>query len=361
MIKVLHLDTGRLFRGGQEQVYLHLKHLGAFGVKQYLACPEISGLKKKSIEYISGYFPLMESNLGRILKRRELAEYIRKNEIQIIHAHDSHSHSLAILLREAQQGLRVIVTRRSSGRIRFGSRTKYRRHGIAFIAISETVRRDLQLGGVNDSDIEMIPSMFDPAEIRNRSGMKTALTVAPGTIDVISVGALDKGKGFMDAVRGIRRLHEGKAPLRFRYVLVGDGPQKKKIDDFISRNGLTDIISMAGWSDEPSTFLNKGNIYLAPSHREGLGIGLLKAMGAGMAVVASDISAHRELIEEGQTGLLFRCGDSEAMAATVVKLLEDSRLREKLGQNAEKSAAQYDASVTSEKIYRLYCKICPPR
>lgn len=361
MTKVLHLDTGRLFRGGQEQVYLHLKHLGAFGVKQYLACPEISGLKKRSIEYISGYFPLMESNLGRILKRRGLADYIRKNEIQIIHAHDSHSHSLAILLRGARQGLRVVVTRRSSGRIRFGSRTKYRRHGIAFIAISETVRRDLQLGGVNDSDIELIPSMLDLAEIRNRSGMKTALTVAPGTIDVISVGALDKEKGFMDAVRGIKNLSDRKPSQAFRYILVGDGPQRQKIVDFISHNSLADIISMVGWSDDASSFLNKDAIYLAPSHREGLGIGLLKAMGAGMAVVASDISAHRELIEEGRTGLLFRCGDSEAMAAIIVKLLEDSQLREKLGQNAEITAAQYDAAVTSEKIYRLYCKICPPR
>lgn len=361
MIKVLHLDTGRLFRGGQEQVYLHLKHLGAFEVKQYLACPETSRLKQRGTEYMSGYFPLAESNLGRILKRRELTSYIQRNEIQIVHAHDSHAHSLAIFLQRAQPEVRVVVTRRSSGRIGWGSRTKYRRHGIVFIAISETVRRDLREGGVNDSEIALIPSMIDLNEIRSHSGIRTDNASFSGEINLISVGAMDKEKGFIDAVKAVKRLFENKPSLDLKYILVGDGPEKRKIADFISGNGLADIVNMIGWSDEPSSFLKKGNIYLAPSHREGLGIALLKAMGAGMAVVASDISAHRELVQEGQTGLLFPCGDSEAMAGMITGLLENRPLREKLSQNAEKTAAKYDAAVTSEKIYRLYCKICPHR
>ncbi|MEP0827919.1 MAG: glycosyltransferase family 4 protein [bacterium] len=361
MIKVLHLDTGRLFRGGQEQVYLHLKHLGAFEVKQYLACPETSRLKQRGTEYMSGYFPLAESNLGRILKRRELTGYIRRNGIQIVHAHDSHAHSLAIFLQRAQPEIRVVVTRRSSGRIGWGSRTKYRWHGIVFIAISETVRRDLREGGVNDSEIALIPSMIDLNEIRSHSGIRTDNASFSGEINLISVGALDKEKGFIDAVKAVKRLMENKPSLDLKYILVGDGPEKRKVSSFISRNGLADKVNMIGWSDEPSSFLQKGSIYLAPSHREGLGIGLLKAMGAGMAVVASDISAHRELVEEGQTGFLFPCGDFDAMADKIAQVLENQSLREKVSQNAENTAAKYDAAVISEKIYRLYYKICPHR
>src|SRR3972149_12249145 len=125
MIRVLHIDSGRIFRGGQEQLYLHLKHLGKFGVEQYLACSLRSGLQAKSQDFMKNYWALSESNLGRFFQRNGLASFIRTNEIQLIHAHDSHAHSLAVLLKSTLNDIRIIVTRRSSGPIGFGSRTKY--------------------------------------------------------------------------------------------------------------------------------------------------------------------------------------------------------------------------------------------
>jgi L-malate glycosyltransferase len=352
-MKILHIDTGRIFRGGQRQVYLLIKGLSVFDVEQHLACPSNSPLKEKTSQYVGGFFDLPDSNLMRFMSRGDLKQYVEDNKIDIVHAHDSHAHSLVWFLGINILPIKFVVTRRSSGQIGFGSRGKYRIKGINYIAISNHVKQMLVNGGVPESATAVISSMIDGDLLNVNKTEKSDKTKTEKII--LSAGAFDKKKGFDDALRAVEKLRKTRND--FKYYLYGDGPQREAYSKYIKKSGLDDIVVFGGWYNNPVDTIPHGDIFLSPSHQEGLNMSIVEAMALSVPVVASDIPPHRENIKDGENGLLFRVGDIEAMARKINLLLEDNQLACNLATKAHKTASRFDSKIISEYIYNLYRQI----
>jgi glycosyltransferase involved in cell wall biosynthesis len=350
MIRVLHIDTGRVFRGGQRQVNLLIRCLSGYKIEQYLACPSDSPLPEKVSACIKGCFNLPRTNLKRFLARRELLRFVTENQIDIIHAHDSHAHTLATFSARGQFSPRLIVTRRSSGRIGFGSRTKYLARDIRFIAISGHIKEMLLSGGVPNESIHVISSMID-LELY-KAGIKPLNSGGSGKKVIISAGAFDKKKGYSDAVRAMRHLKSSRSD--FIYRLYGEGGERVKLLNYIKRHGLEGIVFLPGWHGQPEQYLRGGDIFLSTSYQEGLNMSIVEAMAAGVPVVATDIPAHRENIRDGETGLLFPAGRIDKMSEKLAVLLEDKNLAKTLTANAMKVAARYDCEKVTGRVYQLY-------
>jgi len=350
MIRVLHIDTGRTFRGGQRQIYLLIRGLNRFDVEQYLACPADSPLLERTSRYIHGFHPLSHSNFRRFIFKGNVKSYIAERKIDIIHAHDSHSHSLSRFLGGRDSLPVVIVTRRSSGVIGFGSRIKYNAYGIKYIAISNHIKDRLMQGGVAERAIDVITSMIDDDLYKKYKDIDNIGT--PSKKIILSAGAFDEKKGYYDALTAINRLKEIRSD--FQYYLYGDGPQKDKYLKYVNKNGLSEIVHLPGWYNEPTDYIPEGDIFLSPSHQEGLNMSIIEAMAMGVPVVASSIPPHRENIEDKKTGLLFPPGDIDMMVRKLNFLLDDSQLARELIKNARKNAAKYDSGIISECIYNLY-------
>ena len=358
MIKVLHIDTGLTFRGGQRQVALLINRLAHFDTRQYLACPDKSPLVEKTYYSVEKRFPLSKTNLMRFLERRELRHFIENHDVDIIHAHDSHSHSLAVLL--AKKGKpRIVVTRRSSGTVGFGSRTKYLKHNIKYIAISDHIRDMLVKGGVPERDITVINSMIDLGRFDYFREKSSHIDKKPGRLQVMSGGAFDTQKGFHDAVAAICEMAGQNE--NFNYILYGDGPEKERLQKEISKSKLEGRINLPGWHPEPSEYLKEADIFVSTSYSEGLNMSIVEAMAAGAAVIATDIPPHCENIMHEKTGLLFSPGDRARLAANLKRLLENGDMRRELAQNARMVAEKYDSRIISEKIYHLYGEVIADR
>jgi len=354
MIKILHLDTGLIFRGGQRQVAMLINNLQRFKVRQYLACPDKSPLIDKTYYTIEHRFPLSRTNFMRFLEKRELRQFTRANEIDLIHAHDSHSHTLATFLTKNDLP-RLVVTRRSSGKIGFGSRTKYLAHGIKYIAISDHIRKMLISGGVTDNDVSVISSMIDLDRYHSYSDQAAVSDRPKGRMKIISAGAFDRMKGYHDAVEAVKILASRRTD--FEYMLYGDGPEKEKLVRYIRKNGLEDIVRLPGWQAEPADYLRDADIFVSTSYSEGLNMSIVEAMAAGAAVIATAIPPHKENIVHEQSGMLFTPGDTEALAANLIRLLDDDRLRRNIVENARVVAERFDRHEITERIYRLYCDV----
>jgi glycosyltransferase involved in cell wall biosynthesis len=354
-MRLLHIDTGRIFRGGQKQVFLLIRNLKKKNVTQFLACPENSPLRKKTADLVDGFFPLASTNLGRLFQKGKLHHFIIENKIDIIHAHDSHSHSLMILIKQKEDTFRLIVTRRSSGEIKFGSKTKYLKHKIHYIAISEHIKGQLLSGGVGPDQIAVIPSMVDAEQLETAERTFNFSAFPKQKKIIISIGAFDDKKGHVDALRGISCLREKRQD--FTYILIGDGPKKGELEKFIAMNRLDDVINLAGWQDNPADTHAIAHIFLAPSREEGLGLALLEAMASGLPIVASDIPPHKELITDNENGLLFPAGDGVKMAERMELILENSNLASSLAAAARKTAHDFSEDIIYEKVYDLYCNI----
>jgi phosphatidylinositol alpha-mannosyltransferase len=94
-----------------------------------------------------------------------------------------------------------------------------------------------------------------------------------------------------------------------------------------------------------------------PSRLESFGIIVLEAMAAGIPVVASDIESFREIISDRESGMLFKTADPDALAETVLTLLRNDTLRNRLSYNAMKTASNYSWDSIAEKYISLYAHL----
>nr|MBN2278920.1 glycosyltransferase [candidate division Zixibacteria bacterium] len=356
MIRVLHVDTGRVFRGGQRQVNLLIHTLARYDLEQYLACPEGSPLAAAASKAVVKLFPLSKSNFMRFLERREIRHFIEDNRINLVHAHDSHAHTLITIIK-AKPAPALVVTRRSSARIGLGSRTKYLAHNIRYIAISKHIRGLLVDGGVPENMVTVISSMIDFESFRKNAvemGKYEAYREESRKV-IISGGAFDHEKGFFDAVRAIQRLSQKRKD--FVYYLYGEGTEEKKMREYIRLNNLTEIIRMPGWQKTPAEYLQGGTVFISPSYEEGLNMSIVDAMAAGVPVVVTNIEPHAENVIDHKSGLLFNPGDINGMATAAGKILDDSNLASGLISEGLKVAERHDCRRVAGRIYDLYCEL----
>ena len=109
-----------------------------------------------------------------------------------------------------------------------------------------------------------------------------------------------------------------------RLVVAGDGPLRDRVPDAL------------GWvpPEELASLYARAAVVACPSHREGFGLACAEAMAHGRAVVASDVGGLRDLVVDGETGLLVPPRDVEALRNALERLLADRELRRELGLNA---------------------------
>lgn len=166
------------------------------------------------------------------------------------------------------------------------------------------------------------------------------------TIDVFAAGRLVHHKGFDVLLRAL-----ADPPLRDRVgrvVIAGEGTRSAELAELARR--LDVRVEWAGAVTDMAAWYAQAKVFALPSRSEGHPLALLEAMAAGCAPVASDCpTGPREIIEHGVDGLLVEPDDPTALAASIVRLLDDDHLRAGLADAARRKAAQfgperYDAS-----------------
>jgi glycosyltransferase involved in cell wall biosynthesis len=173
---------------------------------------------------------------------------------------------------------------------------------------------------------------------------------ATGRAPVIgSVGRLTEQKGYDLLVRALPGL------LGATVVLVGDGPQRGALEELAARLGVADRLRITGWSADPRRHLAAFDVFALPSHWEGMPLGILEAMHAGLPVVASDVGSVAEAVSDGETGLLVAPGDAEALCASLAGLLAAPQLRARMGARGRAVALErFTATAMARRYEAVY-------
>ena len=167
--------------------------------------------------------------------------------------------------------------------------------------------------------------------------------------------------GYLSARKGVPELLEALASpalaaLPWRATLAGGGP----VDEFRARAaalGLADRVAFPGWIDQPaaSALCAAADILVLPSHAEGLAMSVLEGLAHGLAVVATPVGAHAEVIEPEQSGLLAPPGDVAALGAALARVIGDPALRERLRAGArQRFLDRYDVRSYAVRLARLH-------
>jgi glycosyltransferase involved in cell wall biosynthesis len=169
---------------------------------------------------------------------------------------------------------------------------------------------------------------------------------------LISVGRLAAPKDWSTLLYALAALE----PETFaELVIVGDGPDRERVEDELARSSLRRRVRLLGERDDVPGLLSDADVFVLASRSEGLPLSVIEAMAAGLPVVASDVGGVGELVREGETGLLVPPGDPAALGDALRLLLADRGLRRRLGSGGrERAKAFFDFSGFRRAHLELY-------
>ena len=122
----------------------------------------------------------------------------------------------------------------------------------------------------------------------------------------MTVGRLDPIKDQATLLRAVRVVCDRKPG--FRLDIVGDGPSRPELESLRAELGLGEAVAFRGYQEDVRPFLSAADFFVLSSISEGISIALLEAMAAGLPAVATDVGGNREVILQGETGLLTPAG-----------------------------------------------------
>lgn len=317
---------------------------------------------------------------------RHLNEIIPTVRPDILHAHSPALNGLAALWAGRRHDLPVVYEMRASwedaatnhgttreGSLRYrmsrGLETYVLKRADAITTISAGLRDHIIERGIPERSVNLIPNAVDvdrfefidgrcPSPIRRRLGL--------GNQTVLGfIGSFYGYEGLdllLEAVPEIRERHPG-----MRVLLVGGGFQEDALKDQVKNQGLDDTVVFTGRvpHEEVHEYYAAIDILVYPRRHMRLTdivtpLKPLEAMARGRLVTASDVGGHRELIDDGNNGLLFRTDDARALAAVVSRLIEDTELQNTLRHNGRRFVERERnwATVTAryEPIYSALCR-----
>ncbi len=343
-MKILHLDTGTGWRGGQQQVRCLLEGLRGRGHEQLLAAPAESPLAEAARR--QGFPVANLGSPGRSLPNIKMLRHIAPG-FDILHAHDAHAHSLAWLagtVRRHHPWPRLVVSRRVAFPVgRFGGLKYAAADG--YISVSEYGRRQLLKAKVPARKIHVIydgirmPSAPVPGtrrEFRARFGLGERTPLIGTFTSLAPEKLLREEVDLLEALRPAAHLWIGRPAAD-----PGQQEAEAALLDYARQRGVQERFRILPLADDLGKFLDSLDVFLYLSRSEGLGSAILLAMAHGVPVVASRVGGIPEIVRHKETGLLV--GEhlkedelNKELIAAVSLLLDSERLRAELGSAGRK-------------------------
>ena len=173
------------------------------------------------------------------------------------------------------------------------------------------------------------------------------------------VGRLEAHKGHGDTFKALQLMLRERQDI-YLWV-IGNGRHETELHDWVKANGLNDRVQFLGYRTDVIDVIQCLDVQIFPSHQEGTPNTLYEGMAIGNAVVASTADGQGEILNDGETALLFAPGDHEALARLVLRVLGDDALRARLRRNVLERIKDFDMKRTIETMERIYEEMVSPR
>jgi glycosyltransferase involved in cell wall biosynthesis len=217
-----------------------------------------------------------------------------------------------------------------------------------FSAVSERVAREV--GAVSPNEMTILANGIDVGAWRMQPAPRSDDTVR--LISIMRLNAKKRPLKLVDLMRALNARLPQEKPARL--CVVGDGPERARLERAISRYGLGGQIEVAGQRShsEIRNLLASSDVFVLPTVRESFGIAALEARCAGLPVVAMRASGVASLIEHGRDGLLAE-SDVE-LVSHVARLVCDSELRAAISDHNRRTSPPFDWPRTLDAHLAIY-------
>ncbi len=359
-MRILQFDTGRVWRGGQQQVAYLLEGLIGHGIATVLAAPPGSALWRWATEKNIPALPLPVRGDLDVWAARRLARRLAGEPFDLLHCHTAHALGVAIwAVRWLRRPPVLVATQRTD--FAGGWLRRWKLHQCAcVIGVSQAVIRRLQKSGLAAEQLAYVSDGVDtdrfappPDRAALRNQIRKELQLPLDAPVAVSAGYLSTEKGHCDLLTAAELLRR-RWPQAW-FVVAGQGPLQPLLEQRTARADLP-VKFVGFWPppDVPRLFA-AADVFVLPSRSEALGSVLLEAMACGLPVVATRVGGVPEVIEPGQTGLLVPVRCPAELAEAIGSLFADPEAARQLGQRARRYVVEHRSSRRMvEQTLRIY-------
>lgn len=350
-MRVLLLDLGLELRGGQRQVHYLARALErAFGIEAVTACPaegkladalRCAGLPVAALPVRSPANPCLYAWMGRRLGG------FRPH---IVHTHDANAATVGAIWKVLHGGAKLVHSRRVSYPLRPGLRSWKYRMADAVVGVSRDIAEGLVRAGIPASRVSAVHSGIDPSRYRRREAR------ADGPFLFQSIGAFTAQKGYSVLVRAMAELR-GRSLPPWRVRIVGDGPLLPAIRKEAASLGVEELLDLPGRRDSVEMLPFCDAVVVPSVDGEGSSGAIKEGWVTGVPVVCSDLTSNRELVREGENGLLAAAGNPASLADALERCLRDEELRRRLVEGGDRSLPEFTDQRMAEQYIALYGKL----
>jgi glycosyltransferase involved in cell wall biosynthesis len=229
------------------------------------------------------------------------------------------------------------------------------------ITVCEPFAEQLARGGVERAKISVCHNSITPAapaEAAEVEALRRRLGLGGDERIILSVGRLSREKGHADLVEALGELRRLDPGLDFKLVVVGEGPERARVESAAAAAGVADRVVFAGHASDVRPFYGLADALALPSHSEGSPLVLLEAMAAGVPVVATRVGGVPEMVSDGESALLVGPRDARALAAALGRVLGDEALARALAANASaRAAGHFSPEAQVRSLVEIYSRL----
>jgi len=360
-MKVLHLSSEPTWRGGEQQIIYLVEETRKLGVEAIVGCRVGSAVEKYCKVNNLPFVSLPFKSAYDISTAIKVMRYCKQECIELIQTHTSKSHTIAVIAGLLGLSTPQILTRRVDFPIKdnWFSRFKYNYAKIIrIICISTTIREMIEVDVQVKSKLRTIHSGVDVNKFQQflkSDWLRKNHEIDSETTIIGNTSAISEQKDYFTFVKVAANLVRSEKNVHF--FIIGDGPYRGKIEDFVNEMGLAEHITFTGFVKNISEVLPSLDIFLFTSQTEGLGTSVLDAMAAQVPIVATAAGGVSEMIEHETNGLLYPVGDVAAISDGVVRFLENPMLAIAMTKQAIQTVENFSKEKTARLSYDLYKEV----
>jgi glycosyltransferase involved in cell wall biosynthesis len=334
-MRVLHVDSGREWRGGQNQVLLSCTGMAERGHEVVLACRRDAPLYERADKAGVAVRPVDFGGELSPWPALQVARIVRAVRPEVVQAHDPHALTACHLASGGRPPMPILATRRVDFIPRGAlARWKYRA-AARVVVVSEAIRGVMIRAGLDPGHLRLVYEGVPdrPALSGGRDALR-ALGVPEGAPVVGNVAALVDHKDHATLVEAAAIVCASRPDARF--VIVGDGERGPELRQLARARGVGDHVIFAGFRDDVDRLLPAFDVFCLSSHMEGLGTIVLDALSFARPVVVTAAGGLPETVEDGVSGRVVPVRDPGALAAALLDLLASPARRAELGEGARR-------------------------
>lgn len=272
---------------------------------------------------------------GKLKRVRQLANFFHERNYDLLHTHNAYPHFYGSLAGHQAKIPAIIHTRH--GR-RFGNNVSERlqfaiasRFTDRVVPVSDdTGDRCKKIGWLSDSKITRIWNGIDV----NRF----SYTGPADSMTAITVSRLSPEKDLLTMIEAIQLVI--KSIPQFRLLIVGDGPERKRLEQKTAALNLGSHIRFAGERNDVPHLLTQAGFYVSSSLTEGISLTLLEAMSVGLPIVATSVGGNPEIVQESETGILVPPASASKLANAITQMCHQQQSWQYMGKQARARVEQ---------------------